>query len=137
MGILESVFLTPIGKYVLELIFASLAIVFNKISDPDLKGDELFFKAPKIKTGTFNWTMFTIGIVYAIIIDHSNFNKSMIMFFVLIIFIIVMAGCWRVVGLGRDWRGSETFANIAMYGGPLTLSILSLIVFIFLDTAQI
>ena len=62
MDIIEFLFLYPFGKYLIGLLIALFAIVANKLSDMSLKGNELFFGAPKISTGAVNWTMFTVGI---------------------------------------------------------------------------
>jgi hypothetical protein len=136
MDATQFLFLDPLGKYVLELIIALLATLANKMTDWSLKGKELFFEAPQIATGAVNWTMCTVGIALAIPPYYGSFNKLVVMASVLVVFIMVVAGCWRVVGMGQSWRGSKGFAGLAMYGGPLTIAILSLIIFISVDAIK-
>jgi len=132
--VLKFIFLDPWGKYILQVFFAFFALAFNKMND-GLNGKELLFKAPKISTGATNWGMFTIGIVFAIPQYFGNFIKLIVIAVALSLFIVVVAGCSNVVGRGQKWRASEEFAEIAMYGGPLSLAIVSLTVFLLLDVA--
>jgi len=133
MDIIEFLFLYPLGKYLIDLIIALFATGVNKLSDMSLSGKELLLGAPTIATGAVNWTMFTVGVVLAIPQYYGSFDKLGVIVLVLVVFIIVIAGCWRVVGMGKSWKGSQGFANLAMYGGPLAIATLSMIMFFFID----
>jgi len=131
MGLLDVLY-EPQTKYALDLILALIGVALSYLSD-DLDGWEYTYKATDIRTGTLNWSMFTFYLILYFPQYWGSFEKLKFLSVVLVVFVLLTIGCWVAVGLGSGWRAHETISYITIYGGPLTLAMVSAIVFVFLD----
>jgi len=132
MGVLDVLYDPITNKYVIDLILAVIAIFLNIISN-DLDGREYVYRVSHISTGTINWTIFTIYLTLFIPHYVGDVEKLTIFSFIIIIFWLLVVGCWVATTLGQGWRAHETISEIALTGSPLVLAILSLIIFVFFD----
>lgn len=101
-------------------------------TDRDLEGWEHIYKSD-ISGGTINWTMFAIYLTLYFPQYWGDAEKLQVISIMLVIFWMIVMGCWVVTTFGSEWRLHETLAYIAMYGGAVTLAVISAALFVFLD----
>ncbi len=101
-------------------------------TDRDLEGWEHIYKSD-ISGGTINWTMFAIYLTLYFPQYWGDAQKLQVISIMLVIFWMIVMGCWVVTTFGSEWRLHETLAYIAMYGGAVTLAVISAALFVFLD----
>jgi len=63
----------------------------------------------------------------------SDLKKLEVISLVLVVIWLIVICCWIVTTLGSEWRIHENLAYLAMYGGSVTLAVISALLFIFLD----
>jgi len=86
-----------------------------------------------ISGGTINWTMFAFYLTLYFPQYWGDFKRLQVLSFVLVVFWLIVIGCWVVTTKGSEWRIHENLAYVAMAGGSITLAIISAVLFMFLD----
>ena len=132
MGALDVLYDPITNKYLIDLGLAVITTFLNIISN-DLDGREYLYRVSHILTGAINWTIFTVYLTLFIPHYVGDVEKLTIFSFMIIIFWLLVVGCWVATTLGQGWRAHETLSEIALTGNPILLAILSFIVFVFFD----
>ena len=132
MGALDVLYDPITNKYFIDLGLALITIFLNIISN-HLNGSEYLYRVSHILTGAINWTVFTVYLTLFIPHYVGDVDKLTVFSFVIIIFWLLVVGCWVAKTLGQGWKAHETISRVALTGSPLVLAILSLIIFVFFD----
>jgi len=130
--ILEPLYNPITNKYLIDLGIAGITILLNAISD-DLEGWEYIYKASHIKVGAVNWTLFAVYLTFFVPHFFGEQDKLTIFSYILVVFWLMVLGCWLVVGTGQSWKSHGTTSRVALIGSPFLLAVLSFAIFIFFD----